>query len=236
MSILKKKIWAKAEYEAFINNVKYLADKNGTSIGQLQRLIGRHNIFRKDVLRPSDKLITKISEFFKVPPEWLCENHGPTPAIPYGEYQPTHKGVKGLCHRLGELRGRIGFKNAKSFSEDLGINYSTYVNYEKNVAPPYDLLLKIHAKYPGVIDFHWLITGEERQDQPTHQPVNLSGLNETDIERLNNVAFILRQQHPLYTAALEQNIDAFHAALKNENKRATLGTPLTTRQRQTEPP
>jgi hypothetical protein len=62
------------------------------------------------------------------------------------------------------------------------------------------------------LDPTWILTGKRLEKSQ----INTTGLDSNSIERLNNVAFILRQRHPLYTTALEQNIDAFHTAVKND--------------------
>ena len=65
-----------------------------------------------------------------------------------------------ICKRFKEVRGYIGFKKPIDFAKELEVNYTTYLNYEKKIVPPFRILLKIHEKYPIGLDFHWLLTGE----------------------------------------------------------------------------
>ena len=54
---------------------------------------------------------------------------------------------KPICLKLKELRLSLGFANAKRFAEHLGLNYTTYRNYEKDRLPPIELLFLIKTKY-----------------------------------------------------------------------------------------
>ena len=52
-----------------------------------------------------------------------------------------------ICSQLKALRLSLGFASAKRFAEHLGVNYTTYRNYEKDRLPPIELLFLIKAKY-----------------------------------------------------------------------------------------
>ena len=52
-----------------------------------------------------------------------------------------------ICQKLKDLRISLGFKSAKGFAEELGVNYTTYRNYEINRMPPGELLFLIKQKY-----------------------------------------------------------------------------------------
>lgn len=108
MSILHKKVWSKDEYQVFVNNIKLLANQRKMTIGDLQSKIGRKNIFRKDIYRPSEKLITIISDIFNVSKEWLVTYHPPS------VQQQSQEQKKILGSNLRRLSDQLGTEDQHS--------------------------------------------------------------------------------------------------------------------------
>jgi len=78
--------------------------------------------------------------------------------------------IQNICGRFKTVRKSLGFKTGKSFAGEMGIKYSTYINYEEKRIPPSDMLFLIKNKYPHDIDINWILSGYNKNRINTADP------------------------------------------------------------------
>lgn len=75
MNFIEKDMWNESEWDIFLNNLDILRKKRGLSKGELNKRVGRWNLFRKIKKRPQRETISGICQFFGVDEEWLSTPH-----------------------------------------------------------------------------------------------------------------------------------------------------------------
>ena len=119
--------------------------------------------------------------------------------------------VKDICRRMKNLRKELGFATAKEFAESLGLNYTTYRNYEDSRVPPPEVLAAIKSEYPDRVDVSWILTGIKDQAPPD------PAVNVDTEEIVRMVVYVLGSKHPL-VSELVKNVQAIHGlVVKSKN-------------------
>ncbi len=73
----------------------------------------------------------------------------------------TDINVVEICKRLKQVRIELGFKTPKSFAKELKLNYSTYLNYEKNRLPSIESLYLIKKKYTHDVNIDAILVSQK---------------------------------------------------------------------------
>lgn len=91
---------------------------------------------------------------------------------------------KPICRRLKSVRKALNFNSASGFAKYLGINITTYSNYEKHRLPPSDVLFEIANKFPRRVDIEWILTGEEPScpDSDAHETEHAGRISTETLE------------------------------------------------------
>ena len=69
--------------------------------------------------------------------------------------------LKGIGRRLALVRGSL---KQTEFARELGINLTTYRNYEEGRTIPLEFIMHLHRIRK--VSFRWLLTGEGRMEAP----------------------------------------------------------------------
>jgi len=134
-----------------------------------------------------------------------------------------------ICKRLQELRISLGYKKPGDFADEIGVKYTTYLNYEKKTAPPAELLVLIGEKFTRDVNFSWLLTGQGPKLFLGHMKPGAGAffgpgrdeetpeMDPDTIDLIRMTVDVLRADHPKVTPALKQNIKAFYWSIFNRD-------------------
>jgi len=144
----------------------------------------------------------------------------------------TEVDIVPTCKRLQELRVSLGYKKPGDFADEIGVKYTTYLNYEKKTAPPAELLVLIGEKFTRDVNLNWLLTGQGPKLFLGHMKPGAGAvfgpgrdeetpeMDPDNIDLIRMAIDVLQAGHPTYTLALQQNIRAFYRALLNDPEKA----------------
>lgn len=94
-----------------------------------------------------------------------------------------------FSENLKKYRKKMGFKSAKEFANLLGIQYSTYVNYENSDREPkYEVLIKMADTLGVSLDD---LLGRAKQENRMNNEEYMKMLMERDVENKRNALIYL---------------------------------------------
>ncbi|HEA67966.1 MAG TPA: hypothetical protein ENI07_14265 [Desulfobacterales bacterium] len=123
--------------------------------------------------------------------------------------------AKSICQRFKAFREGLGFEKPVYFAKRLKMNYTTYLNYEKQRVPPSDVLWLMKEKFGKKFDINWILAGDEtRKDENSFELI----AGKEDQEYLKKACSVFKSKTKT-SASLKEYIDFLHGKTLIESKK-----------------